>query len=175
MSDILNPNNWLLVHQNTYTAQPVPNEPDRFFPLTTLNIVATSNALLIGGQSNKAKPTWYLAASVVPKFRLALPNSAFSPNIQIEPVEYRIPLNRLVLLRFKNYGADIYFLEIRVPFWHQEINIEVWQYTKLPIPIDVDEKLENLNQLAVENRANIAILQASVDRIEQNINTTTGQ
>lgn len=173
--EILNPSNWNLVHQNTYIVQPIPTNPDRYYPLPPLSILATSNLLLIGGQSSKAEPHWYLAASVIPRYSLSLSGSQFSPNIQTEAIEYKIPLNRLVLLNLKNYGAVTFFLEIKIPAWHEELSLEVWQCKQPFLSNSVEEKLENLKQLFLEQRENIALLQQQLDRIEQGMNTTTGQ
>ena len=174
MAEILNPNNWNLVHQNTYIVQPIPSNPDRYYPLPPLNILATSNLLLIGGQSSKAEPHWYLAASVIPRYSLSLPGSRFSPNIQTEPTEYKVPLNRLVLLDLKNYDASTFFLEIKIPAWHEELSLEIWQYNQRFLSNSVQEKLENLKQLFLEQRENIALLQQQLDRIEQSMDTTAG-
>lgn len=58
--------------------------------------------------------------------------------------------------------------------WFIDINLEFWANLALS-SIDISSQINSLNQLAVENRENIALIQQQLDRIEQNVNTTTGQ
>lgn len=160
--DILNPSNWILIHRNLYKVQQVPDSPDRYYPLATINIPAISSRLLVGGRSSKAKSHWYLAASVAIKASLSLANSSFVSSIQAQPVEYKLPLNRLVLFEIKNFQTNTYCLEIKIPYWHEEMEIEVWKYQGTVL----DERLEFDTNDIIEH------LQSIKEKLDTDLNSS---
>lgn len=144
--------NWDLVQRKNYYAQSITADGSKFFPIPTITVLVDSYTLLIGCRNTQAKPNWYLAGFAGARL-LFSPSSTseFTATVQSHP-RIRLGLDRLNLVRFKDFNLLPYLLEINVAKWHKEMLIEVWKYSGATDDI-----------------------QAQLDRIEQNINSTTGQ
>lgn len=144
--------NWDLVLRRSYFAQTTPNEVKGFLPIPSISILVDRHILTIGASSTKAKPNWYLAAYVTPKL-LFSPSSTSEFVAAVQTQERRrIKLNTLNLVQFTNFGLSPYLLEISIPYWHQEMNLEIWKYQG-------DESTKPSNEL-------IADLKSDIERIE---------
>ena len=67
----------------------------------------------------------------------------------------RVGLNRLTLVKFEDYGIYPYVLELQIPYWLEDIYVEVWEYQG---QIDDVAQQHDINEIL-----------ARLERIEQNI------
>lgn len=144
--------NWDLVERKTYYAQLISTDGSKFIPISPITILVDSYILLIGCRNTQAKPNWYLAGFAGSRL-LFSPSSTseFMSTVQSYP-RVRLGLDRLNLVRFKDFNLTPFILEINVARWHKEMFIEVWKYSG-----QTDD------------------IQPQLDRIEESINTNTGQ
>lgn len=119
--------NWRLVTKKSYRAQPLQTNPNRFVPIPAITVNVNNQVLLIGVTNPQAKSHWYLAGYVSARV-LFTPsyNSDYLSLVQTDTS--KIGLNRLNLFKFSNYNLSPYILEIKIAKWHQEIELEVWEY-----------------------------------------------
>ena len=121
--------NWDLVLKRSYFAQVISNEPKEFLPIPSITVSVDSFTLLIGASSNSSKPTWRLAAFVSPRL-LFSPSSTseYLAAVQSERAQ-AVLLNRLNLIQFTDFGLSPYLVEISIPRWYRDIELEIWKYT----------------------------------------------
>jgi len=125
--------NWDLVKRQTYYPDALTkyNLPKaiREFPIPTITLVVDSYILLVGCRNPQAKPNWFLAGYCGARL-LFSPSSTsdFISAVESYP-RIKLGLNRLTLVRFKDFNLLPYLLEINIARWHQEMFIEVWKYS----------------------------------------------
>lgn len=136
MWNVANQSNWRLVLQERRTViykngTSPANDEYKYTPIPLIYATLNSNVLLIGVQSNSAKKHWYLGARLS-QYLYVSPST--SPNF-IRGVETsdqkRIRLNNLTLVNFKDYGIYPYVLAIEIPYWLEDVYIEVWEYNQV--------------------------------------------
>ncbi len=143
--------NWDLVLKKSYFAQITPNEVRGYLPIPSITVIVDKPILVIGAKSNTAKPNWYLAAYAVPRL-LFSPSSTSEFVAAVQTQERRqIRLNTLNLIQFTDFSLSPYVLEVSIPFWHQEMYLEVWKYLG-------DESSKPVNELLQALRANFVEL-----------------
>lgn len=129
--DLANVENWqlLLSEKRLATAKTQPISGKNFFnPIPPVYANPNSNILLVGVQSEYAKPTWFLGARIA-QFLYVSPSSYYNytSGVQISNIR-KIGLNRLTLIKFDDFDINEYVLEVAIPYWIQDIYVEVWQY-----------------------------------------------
>ena len=128
--DFGNPDNWELKLTRRFAPFPLPDDdfraPNRFAPFTP-PVILNSPILNIRTDSITAKRTWHFAGRV----RRVL-HTAFSPTPQLDDLEDRreLVLFRRNLLKWTDYQQD-YALQFEIPFYIEDIEISVWEYTGL--------------------------------------------
>lgn len=127
--DLANNLNWDRVLTKTYYAQPITTDGSQFKPIPTITALVDSYTLLIGCRNTQAKSNWYLAGHATSRL-LFSPSSTsdFTAAVQSYP-RIRIGLDRLNLIKFKDFSLLPYVLEINIAKWHKEMFIEVWKYS----------------------------------------------
>lgn len=129
LMDFANNLNWDLVLRRNYVAASTPNEPQGFLPIPPITVSVDRFTLLIGASSNSAKPTWRLAAFVSPRL-LFSPSSTSEYLAAVQSEKSQAVLReRLNLIQFTDFGLSPYLLEISIPRWYREIDLEIWKYT----------------------------------------------
>lgn len=163
--DLATQGNWNLILAETRIAERQPTNIRRdsiyeYYPIQPIYSTPNSHTLLIGTQSNSAQPYWFLGARAS-QFLYVSPSmtSAFISGVQASETK-KIGLNRLTLVEFKNYDVSPYTLQLDIPYWLEDIYVEVWEYLGTE---------ENDNY-----QAQLADIQDSLNRIEANSGTNTG-
>ncbi len=158
-SDLQDRLNWDIVLRRTYEAQSDRSDaPRTYIPIPPIAVSVDSYTLAIGASSNKAKPSWYLAARVAPRL-LFSPSSTsdFLAAVQSEEPK-RIGLNRLNLIRFTDFGIKPYLLEINIPKWHTQMYLEIWKYSGTDVSsADLASQLQDIRQrvIKIENKLEV--------------------
>lgn len=150
---------WLKVFEQQYTAQPILEEPEKFKPLPLILVPNTFDVhtVAIGCLVSNAKPTWKYGGEVYQAIR-ATDISDIGYFTVSKKHELRI--NDTTLIQFQNYSY--YFrIFLDLPKWFADAFIQVWVFTGTQPTDNVQEQLD--------------AIKIQLDRIEQNINTTTGQ
>ncbi len=129
--------NWDLAKRQKYTAQLAPGDDSRYIPLPDISLVLSSYILLIGTKNQKSKPTWWLGCRASVRL-LVSPSSLSEYTAAVEVHRQNCQLGALSLVRIPYYKPVPYLLVLSVPRWHQELEIEVWQYSG-PLPSDTPE------------------------------------
>lgn len=169
--DLATRENWELILSDRKIANRLPS-PDLtkykylYDPISPIYTTPNSHTLLIGTQSNSAESYWFLGARAS-QYLYVSPSTSSNliSGVQTSEVK-RIGLNRLTLVEFPNYSILPYVLQLEIPYWLEDIYVEVWEYQGAYY--GEDEKYEN-TIIRLES------IEEKIDRIEQGLNTTTGQ
>ncbi|BAZ02245.1 hypothetical protein NIES37_62570 [Tolypothrix tenuis PCC 7101] len=138
--------NWDLVVRTKLTPVKFPNKPAFFKPLT---VIVNSRILMIGMRNRQAKDTWrYAGTAYMNLFTLPSSTSLFAAGVETARQDLR--LGTLTLIQFPELQLYPYYVEVRVPPWHQEMLVEVWQYSGDEVDViktSIDEIKSTLNNL----------------------------
>ncbi len=153
--------NWDLVLRRRLVAAPAPESRRGFLPIPPITISVDRYILAIGARSPLAKPNWYLAAYAVPRL-LFSPSSTSEYIAAVQTSEKRlIGLNTLNLVQFTDFGLTPYLLEISIPPWHEEMNLEIWKYAG-------EESTKPVNQLIADLKSDIERVELKLDNYSTN-------
>lgn len=140
-----------VVYKNN--TQPTNNQY-KYTPIPPIYASPNSHVLLIGIRSNSARAHWFLGGKAS-QYLYVLPNDnfAYTSGVQIPDIK-KLGLNRLTLVEFKNYNVIPYVLEIDIPYWLEDIYVEIWEYTG--VYEDADQQYQTiLSRLnAIEQQIN---------------------
>lgn len=105
-----------------------------------------SHLLLIGTRSDTAKPYWFLGARASQYLYLS-PNisSNFTSGVQAGN-SINVGLNRMTVVEFKDYDIFNYVLKLEIPYWIEDIYIEVFEYVGFVEP-DARQILDRLDSI----------------------------
>lgn len=127
--------NWRLILSESRTVvyknntRPGDKEYD-YTPIPPFYATPNSYALLIGVRSENARQHWFLGARVSQYLYISpSPNNNLMSGVQTSDVK-KIGLGRLTLLEFSNYNILPYVLEIKIPYWLEDVYIEVWEHSQ---------------------------------------------
>ena len=132
--DLAGRENWelLLIEQRNVTYKDGKSPSDSrysYTPISPIYITPQSHLLLVGLASNSALRNWFLGARASQYLFVSPSNTGnFASGVQVEDTK-RLGLNRLTLFEFKNYNFTPYILQLEIPYWLEDIYVEVWQYT----------------------------------------------
>lgn len=144
--DLATKENWeLLISESrtvTYTSGTPANDNYKYTPISPFFANPNSHILLIGTASNSALNHWFLGARAS-QYLYVSPsvNSNLISGVQTSEVK-RVGLNRLTLVRFPDYGILPYVLQLEIPYWLEDIYVEVWEYQGMHY--GEDEQYENI-------------------------------
>lgn len=139
-----------------YEYQPIPD----FFA------APKNHVLLIGAVSNSAKPHWYLGAKAS-QYLYVSPSSSDNLAQGVQTSETKsIRLNHLNLVKFENYNVSPYALRLEIPYWLEDIYIEVWEYQGAYY--GEDEQYEN-------TIVRLESIEEKIDAIKENMTIAPGQ
>lgn len=155
--DLANNLNWDRVLTKTYYAQPITTDGSQFKPIPTITALVDSYTLLIGCRNTQAKSNWYLAGHATSRL-LFSPSSTSDFTAAVQSYSrVKLGLERLTLVRFKDFNLTPFLLEINIAKWHKEMFVEVWKYSKEPNNVEDD----------------LARIENTLERIEYKLDTTT--
>lgn len=145
--DFSNNLNWDLLKRQTYYAQVVKTDREEVIPIPPITVLVDSHTLLIGCQNSSAKSSWYLAGYASSKL-LFSPSSTSEFTAAVQAYSgIKLGLNRLNLVRFKNFDLLPYLLEVKLARWHKEMLVEIWKYSGTSDTVEdslmrIEEKLD---------------------------------
>jgi len=121
--------NWDLLHRQLYVANARASGGYDAIPPV---ILTTNSNIICAGTKNTSAPThWKLGAWLYPCLQVS-PSSTSELLGLMEPEDrFAVPLNRLRLVRMPQYLPKPYLLDFRIPYWHRELLLEVWNYSGL--------------------------------------------
>lgn len=131
-----------------------------------LNYQFSQSVLIVKASASNTRLTWHRAGLLYPM--LLVPEIGA---VQTKAIQVKLGSQLIQVVNPLNYQ---FIAEYETVDWFVDINLEFWSNAALA-STDIVTQVSNLNQLAIENRQNIALIQQQLDRIEQDINTTTGQ
>jgi len=88
-----------------------------------------SRVLLIGVRNNLAPTHWYLAGSVAPRINFSPSSTSQFGGLVQNGYSRKLALNKLNLLIIPEYNIYPLFLEVRFAKWHEQMLLEIWQYS----------------------------------------------
>lgn len=107
------------------------NDKYKYEAIEPIYASPSSNILLVGSQSNSAEKHWYLGARIS-QYLYISPSSSTNFVQGIEAQEQkRIRLGNLTLVSFKDYGIYPYVLAVEIPYWLEDVYIEIWEYKQV--------------------------------------------
>lgn len=129
--DLATKGNWeLILSQQQIVAKKnqVSKDKYEYTPISPIYATPESHILLIGTHSQSALPHWFLGARAS-QYLYVSPsmNSNLISGVQTSDIK-RIGLNRLTLVKFDNYDIVPYVLQLEIPYWLEDIYVEVWEY-----------------------------------------------
>ena len=149
--DLATLDNWQLILQDSRVAQRVTNAPlapgdYRYKPIPPIFATPSVNTLLVGTFSQTAKPYWFLGARAS-QYLYVSPSmsSNFISGVQAGNT-INVGLNRLTLIEFKDYNISPYVLHLEIPYWIEDIYVEVWEFTGYMQP-DYQDILDRLDSI----------------------------
>lgn len=139
---------WDLVIRQTYTVRIVAADPEgrweEYRRIPDITLLVDSPILAIGIRNPKAKPWWKWGATA--SMRLPISPSSTSEFLGLmEGDRYFCRLEGLTLVRFPVLDVPQYILSLEIPYWFEEVFIEVWKYSGPTDDVEVEINLENPN------------------------------
>lgn len=138
------------------------NQVSKAFPI---NYEFTTQVLIISATSGSANPNWKRAGYLQPIFLL--------PEIGQVKGQSKSLIIGTQIINFVDLQLP-YFLEFQFLSWFLDIDLSIWANFELS-PIELDVRLKTLQDLVIDNKQNLALVQQQLDRIEDQLNATTGQ
>lgn len=136
--------NWDIAYRGNVSPRLDSSKRPFFAPVTA---AVTSNVVMIGMRNSRAKSTWtYAGMAYMNAF--SSPSSASSFSSAVEIGSQKLRLGTLTLFQAPSLKLPLYYVEIRIPFWHQLMEVEVWQYSgdEINPVIRIETKLDTLIQ-----------------------------
>lgn len=146
--DLATRENWELILSEsrlvTYNNNTLPTDDRyKYTPISPIYATPSSHTLLIGTRSNSARQHWFLGARAS-QYLYVSPSNNFSYTSGVQALDIKkIGLNRLTLVEFKNYNVIPYVLEIDIPYWLEDIYVEVWEYISTETDL-LDDRLHGI-------------------------------
>lgn len=126
MVDLQNPGKWALLLDSTHVITMV--SATSYTPILPFFLSFNEPILVAGASSASAKQHWYLGATMTQY--LDVSPSATPPFSNLVEVGERkkIPLKGMIRLDFQNYGIYPYRAKIEVPYYLEDVRIQVWEF-----------------------------------------------
>lgn len=125
-------------------------------PIQPIYTTPRSPLLLIGTKSETALRRWFLGA-IASQFLYVSPSTTSYVISGVQAQESRkIGLNRLTLVKFEDYGISPYILQLSIPYWIEDITVEVWEYAD-PLVSDSQNIIDRLDaiEIKIDNSSNL--------------------
>lgn len=131
-----------------------------------INYEFSHSTLILTAKASNSRLTWHRAGILYPA--LKVPEIGL---VQSKSVSVKLGSQFIQIYNPQEYNYIVNFESVD---WFIDITLDFWLNASLQ-EMRVEKQLQNLNLLAVESKENVALLQQQLDRIEQGMNTTTGQ
>jgi hypothetical protein len=147
--ELQNSLNWDLVARRFYRAPPPIVNPktgkEKKRPIPEIILGVDRPILMVGIKVENAPSSWWLGASATQLLAIhPSTTSIFEPRNITDAARYNLRINLLNLVRFPRLEPKIYYLSLRIPYWIQLAEIEVWKYSGLESD-STEEMLLTLN------------------------------
>lgn len=105
------------------------NQPLSYTPIENMFVALDKHVLLIGISSEiNVKPWWFLGGRASQYLYLS-PSSTPNLSLGVQACEQkRLKINSMTLVQFQNFGIAPYVLLIEIPYWLEQVHVEVWKY-----------------------------------------------
>lgn len=120
--------NWDLVIRQVYYAT-LDNFDKVIAPIPPIFVEVNSRVLLIGVRNNLAPVRWYFAGSIAPRINFSPSSTSQFGGLVQNGYSRKLALNKLNLLVIPEYDIYPLFLELRFARWHEQMLLEIWQYS----------------------------------------------
>jgi len=154
--DLQNTLNWDAIFRGGMTRPTAPNGSPmkdargRIIPIKDAIFTVKAQRFLVGTINPESPANWRLGCRAMP--RLPVVPTSFQPQfpnlIDAEEKPFYVPLNRFKMLTIPDYGVGDYALALTFPFWHENLYVEIWQYSGLESDT-VEQSLLTANQALV--------------------------
>lgn len=159
--DLATKGNWELIlsqQQSVVKKNQRSEDEYEYTPISPIYATPEAHILLIGTHSQSAKPHWFLGARAS-QYLYVSPSMTTNliSGVQTSDIK-RVGLNRLTLVKFEDYNIVPYVLQLEIPYWLEDIYVEVWeyqgnyygqdeQYENIIVRLEsIEEKLDNLQK-----------------------------
>lgn len=149
--ELANSQNWELILTQRraviyHTDKVLRNSLYEYDPIQPIYANPRSHLLLIGTKSESSPSYWFLGARAA-QFLYVSPSmeSYVISGVQAQGTK-NIGLNRITLVQFEDYGVSPYTLQLSIPRWIEDIQIEVWEYAN-PIVSDSQIIIDRLDSI----------------------------
>jgi hypothetical protein len=150
-----------------YQAEVVRSSADEveYKPIPPIYTSVNSNLLLIGLQSNSARPYWFLGASVSQYLYVSPSENPYFPSgVQVSE-QKKLGLNRMTLVNFLDHNITPYLLVTEIPYWLQDIYLEIWEHS--------DGSNDSVEDALKALGARLDNVEAALTRIEYKLDNTS--
>lgn len=131
-----------------------------------INYQFTESLLLITASASNTRLTWHRAGMFYPM--LMIPEVGI---VQTKAIQLKLGSQLVQVFNPSNYR---FTAEYETVDWFVDISLDFWTNTSL-VSTDINAQVNNLTQLAIENRENIALVQQQLTNIDETLKTAYGQ
>lgn len=170
MSDLQNVNQWRLILRSSYQVQ--HQSPTKYTAIPDFFVEFSKPVVVAGGVSETAKAHWFLGAYITQYLDISPSESNRLRNFVKVGERQKIPLDQMAKLEFQDYGIYPYHAKVEIPYWIEDISLEIWEFHGQEL---IKPSLEYLGGLLLETRTNIETIDLDLDRIEEKLDTNYGQ
>ena len=152
--------NWNLIQRQNYERQIIEGNPDytdmhwtgsyTYRAIEPIQIITPYKVLAIGIDSTLAPRHWRYAGSAFMFLPSAVSSTQEIGGGRVRLAEVPLRLFELNFIQFPELTLDQYELEIRIPYWIEQISLEAWWYSGAsPLPSSealdrIEAKLDSL-------------------------------
>lgn len=152
-----NANNWESIFSQTYSAQPVPDKPNTYYPLPeiTIPILLDRRILAIHAYSPSAAPHWKFAGYLNQKVQTGLTVGGMTDSYAQRKKLWLNQINLIIL----PFIASTYAISFSIPYWILNIQLVAWKY--------IGSESYSTEDLIEQLRIDVLRVESKVDNIEQ--------
>lgn len=158
MTDLSNGNDWIKIYDQFHVAQAVPGKPGKFYPLQGIVIPTPvdQKTIAVAISTTNAKPSWQFGGRV---FSIISVIGSDIGNARTQKY-HAVYLDQPTIIQMTRYAIR-YQIGIGIPSWFESAYIQAWAFVGVEPTDTLEQKVDNI--------------QIQLNRIEEQLNTTTGQ
>lgn len=119
---------WSLIWSENYTAEPVLNVLERYYPIGNVSpgITLSVPTIAVWCYNDQAPLNWKYGARYFAKIATGITVNAGTPETVLK--SGKIYLNQIEVIQFPNYSST-FGIDFNIPYWHRNFQIKIWEYT----------------------------------------------
>lgn len=143
-----NSDKWELFWNQEYTATPVTEALERFYPIGTVSpgLLIEKQIIAIHCFSNTANLNWRYGANYKIKISTGLTVNGGIPQTVVKTG--KIYLDQIEIIQIPPWSST-YSIEINIPYWHRHFGLTIWEY----IGSNVNSVEESLDRIILATNA----------------------